>query len=73
MSMVDIDSEFRGGVGLFKRVEPKRPTVIRKGDTVKTCYFYKGMGTCLGPQCFWPRVGTCPFYNRLKSRMVRAK
>ncbi len=45
--------------------------VIRKGDKVKECYYYKGMKTCLGPQCLWPRVGTCPIFNRLKVRRAK--
>lgn len=55
---------------IFRRIEPKRPTVVRVGDKVKTCYLYKGMNQCLGPQCFWIKVGNCQFYNRVKGRFI---
>jgi len=62
-----------GGVHMFRRIQPKRPTVIRKGDKVKVCYLYKGTKQCLGPQCYWPIVGSCPHFNRLKSRRFKGK
>ena len=63
---------FPQGEFLFRKLKPKRPTVIRKGDRVKTCYYYANTKRCLGPLCFWPKVGVCPFFNRLKPRF-RAK
>ena len=52
----------------YKRLMPKRPTVIRKGDVVKKCFYQKGMGHCLGVRCYWPKVGTCDIYKRKFSR-----
>ena len=51
---------------IFNRLALKRPAVERKGDTVKKCYYWEGTKQCLGPQCFWPKVGVCPIYNKLK-------
>ncbi len=59
---------FPQGDFVFRKLKPQRPTVIRVKDTVKTCYYYKGTKTCLGPLCFWIKVGFCPIYNRLKRR-----
>lgn len=56
---------------MFRKLSPKRPTVIRKGDKVKECYYYKGMKQCLGVQCFWPRVGICPIYDRVNKRKAK--
>lgn len=61
-------NDTRGANMLFRRIEPRRPTVVRKGNIVQVCYLYKNMNQCLGPQCFWPKVGKCPIYNRLKTR-----
>jgi len=58
---------------IYSRLEPKRPTVERIGDKVKKCFFYKGTGQCLGARCYWPMVGTCSTFNRLKSRGKFAK
>lgn len=57
---------------LFKRIDPKRPSVIRRGNRVETCFLYKGMKECLGAQCLWPRVGTCAVFTR-KFKRARAK
>ena len=51
---------------IFNRLTLKRPSVERKGDKVVSCHYWEGMHQCLGPQCFWPKVGVCPIYNRLK-------
>ncbi len=59
---------FPQGEFVFRKLKPQRPTVIRVKDTVKTCFYYKGTKTCLGPLCFWIRVGNCPIFNRLKNR-----
>ncbi len=59
---------FPQGEFVFRKLKPQRPTVIRVGDTVKTCFYYKGTKTCLGPLCFWTKVGVCPIYNRLKNK-----
>jgi len=61
------------GLMQFKKLKLQRPTVIRVGEVVKTCYYYNGTHQCLGVRCFWPTVGKCPIYNRLKSKMLRAK
>ncbi len=58
---------------MFRKLKPQRPTVIRIGDKVKTCYYHKGMKSCLGSRCFWPRVGVCPIYNRIRVKMRKAK
>jgi len=63
---------FPQGEFLFRKLKPKRPTVIRNGDKVKTCYYYANTKRCLGSLCFWQKVGTCPFFNRIKTR-IRAK
>ena len=60
------------GLMEFKKLKPQRPTVIRIGDIVKTCYYYEGTKTCLGPRCFWQKVGDCPIRDRLKIKL-RAK
>jgi hypothetical protein len=56
---------------IFKRIQPKRPMVKRKGNKVLICHYHKGMKQCLGAQCFWQRVGTCPIYNRIKGQKSR--
>lgn len=58
---------------MFRKLKPQRPTVVRRGDKVLTCHYYNGMKQCLGPICFWQQVGVCPIFNRVKSRMSRAK
>ena len=56
----------RSAIGFgYGRVTPKRPTVVRRGDTVKKCFYYDGLHQCLGTQCYWPTVGKCEIYNRL--------
>jgi hypothetical protein len=57
----------RGGF-VFKKLKPQRPVVIRNRDTVKVCYYYKGTKNCLGPLCYWVKVGRCPIFNRIKAR-----
>jgi len=52
----------------YRRLVPKRPTVIRKGDVVKKCFYYNGMKQCLGVRCYWPKVGQCEIYKKLFSR-----
>lgn len=51
---------------IFNRLSLKRPSVVRKGDKVIECHYWKGMKQCLGPQCFWIKVGVCMTYNKLK-------
>ncbi|MFQ6020541.1 MAG: hypothetical protein ACE5J4_00780 [Candidatus Aenigmatarchaeota archaeon] len=58
----------RLGGSMFRRLSLKRPVVIRKGNRVQTCYYYKDLKRCLGSRCFWQKVGVCPIYNRLKLR-----
>ncbi len=58
---------------MFRKITPRRPTVIRVGNRVKTCYLYNEMRECLGAQCFWPKAGTCPTYTRLAWKAKRAK
>lgn len=48
---------------LFRKISPKRPTVVRKNETVEVCYLFKNTGECLGPMCIWPRIGKCRFFN----------
>jgi hypothetical protein len=55
---------------VFRKLKPQRPTVIRTGDIVKVCYYYKGTKTCLGPLCFWPRVGKCQIYTKLRPKIT---
>ncbi|MFH0829946.1 MAG: hypothetical protein V1887_02175 [Candidatus Aenigmatarchaeota archaeon] len=49
----------------YRQITPKRPMVIRKGYSVKSCFYYRGTKTCMGVQCYWPKVGTCSLYDRL--------
>lgn len=51
---------------IFNRISLKRPSVVRRGDKVMECHYWNGMHQCLGPQCFWPKVGVCPIFNKLK-------
>ena len=60
------------GEPMFRRLELKRPAVVRKGNVVKQCFYYEGTKQCLGPMCLWPKVGVCPIFNRLKVKF-RAK
>ena len=53
---------------LFRKLEPKRPTVLRRGDLVHKCFFHEGMGECLGVRCYWPRVGKCLIFDRIVSK-----
>jgi len=53
---------------MFRKIKPQRPTVVRKNNKVVTCFYYKQLHKCLGPRCFWLKIGTCPFYNRIKKR-----
>jgi hypothetical protein len=66
---VVIDAEIRGGVGLFRRIQPKRPMVNRKGKQVLNCFYFKGTGMCLGPLCYWPKAGACPIYTKMRSKI----
>ncbi len=50
----------------FKKITPKKPMVIRKGDVVERCFLYEQTGQCLGPLCYWQRIGVCPIYEKLK-------
>ncbi len=56
------------GSFMFKKLKPQRPVVIRNGRTVKFCYYYAGTKRCLGPLCYWTKVGRCPIFNRIKTR-----
>ena len=58
---------------IFNRLSLKRPAVERKVDRVVRCYYWEGTHQCLGSQCFWPKVGVCPIFNKLKNKMIRAK
>ena len=57
----------------YARVDLKRPAVMRVGDNVKKCFFWEGTKQCLGPQCFWAKVGTCSVMNRIKRKRRVAK
>ncbi len=57
----------------YGRLEPQRPTVVRKRDLVKSCFYYKGMKHCLGVRCYWPIVGTCMVYDKLHARTKAGK
>ncbi len=57
----------------FKKVTPKKPSVVRKGNVVQVCHLYEGMGECLGALCYWQRVGRCPIFEKLQSRRREAK
>ena len=61
------------GEPMFRKLTLVRPTVVRKGDTVKVCHYFNGTKQCLGPRCFWPKVGKCPIYNKIKIRVLKAK
>ncbi|MFH1473980.1 MAG: hypothetical protein ABIE55_03735 [Candidatus Aenigmatarchaeota archaeon] len=50
---------------MFRKLKPKRPVVIRNCNTVKVCYYHKGTKTCLGPLCYWLRIGRCPIHDRI--------
>jgi hypothetical protein len=58
------------GEFVFRKLKPQRPTVIRTGDIVRTCFYYKGTKTCLGPVCYWIKVGECPIFKRIKNKRV---
>ncbi len=60
---------FPKGDIVFKKLKPLRPTVIRKGYVVKTCYYYNGTKKCLGPRCYWQKIGKCPIMVRVKTRI----
>ncbi|MFQ6009856.1 MAG: hypothetical protein ACE5J7_01920 [Candidatus Aenigmatarchaeota archaeon] len=49
----------------YRKIEPKRPSVIRKGDKVKKCFYFQGMKQCLGVRCYWPRVGMCAIWDKI--------
>ena len=58
------------GEFVFRKLKPQRPTVVRTGDIVRTCFYYKGTKTCLGPVCYWIKVGECPIFNKFKNKRV---
>jgi len=58
---------------MFRKLSPKRPSVVRKGDKVVECHYYKGTKQCLGSQCLWQKVGICKTYNRIKAKKKMAK
>ena len=51
--------------GSYSRLELKRPAVMRRANTVLTCYLWEGTKECLKENCFWPRSGKCSILNRL--------
>lgn len=51
--------------GSYSRLELKRPAVLRRANTVITCYLWEGTRQCLKDNCFWPRSGKCSILNRL--------
>jgi len=51
--------------GPYSRLELKRPAVLRRANTVLTCYLWEGTKECLKENCFWPRSGRCNILNRL--------
>jgi len=57
----------------YRQLTPKRPMVIRKGYCVKRCFYYKDLKVCMGTQCYWPKVGTCPLYDKLHARTRAGK
>jgi hypothetical protein len=57
---------FPKGEFVFKKLKPLRPTVIRKGEVVKVCYYHKGTKKCLGARCYWAKVGKCPILTRIR-------
>lgn len=59
---------FPKGEFVFKKLKPLRPTVIRKGIVVKTCYYYNGTKKCLGARCYWAKVGKCPIRVKLNAK-----
>lgn len=63
-----LDNTLHTNGTLFRRLEPKKPAVLRVGDNVKDCFFYNGMGECLGVRCYWPRVGKCPIFDRIVAK-----
>ena len=56
---------YGGGGPDYMRVQSKKPTVVRKGDKVKRCFFFDGTGDCLGIRCFWASVGSCPTFTKI--------
>jgi len=55
---------------MFRKLKPQRPNVVRKGNKVISCSYYKQLGQCMGPRCLWQKVGICPHYNRIKKRFI---
>jgi hypothetical protein len=62
-----------GVAHLFRKITPKRPMVIRNKNTVKVCFLWQGIKECLGPLCYWQKVGRCPIYIRLRKKEAAAK
>lgn len=57
----------------YRQLTPKRPMVIRKGYCVKSCFYFRGTKTCMGVQCYWPKVGSCSLYDKLYARTKGGK
>ncbi len=57
----------------YRQLTPKRPVVIRRGEAVKKCFYFDGIKSCMGTQCYWPKVGICPIYERLYSKTKAGK
>ena len=62
-----------GDPAMFRKLQLKRPAVVREGLKVKTCFYYDGTKQCLGSMCLWPKVGVCPIYNRLLKSKISFK
>jgi len=64
---------FKEGEFVFRKLKPKRPVVIRNGDKVKECFYFRGTHRCIGPLCYWLKVGVCPIYNKINGKKLRIK
>ena len=67
------DSSIPMGSMRYRKIEPKRSSVIRKGDKVKKCFYFNGMKQCLGVRCYWPRVGTCQIWDKINKKNGNGK
>ncbi|MBN2203239.1 MAG: hypothetical protein JW700_03585 [Candidatus Aenigmarchaeota archaeon] len=56
---------------MFRKIKPKRPVVIRNGNVVNVCYYFQGTKTCLGPMCYWLKIGKCNVCKKKKSRNAK--
>ncbi len=74
-AQVKPEAGLNGDLSMFRKLELKRPAVVRVGTMVKSCFYYEGTKQCLGPMCLWPKVGVCPIYNRLMrgKKFIKAK